>query len=350
MAIRNAADIDVIKQGLYKTPVKVLTEDVNFRFLQDRLFGLPSQGTEQDFLAMDYKARGVALPTEALKGGDPDRVNYGTGFNEKAIFGLYFNNEDEVATDQADNRIFGEDMANPLTHEERLIALLAEKRDRIIQSHVLGLEKACADAIINGQFTARNGGTQSFPMTASLLSVSGANMSTAPVTTLTAGVKAILKKKGGKVAYLILNPDDAATMIEASAWKTLFDNRRIFNNEIDAKALDGEGVGYIGTINLPGAGSVKILTYCGAYDVSGTWTYLIPSGTAILCPEKIGYKGYCGVYVDNGLYSGKTGVEHGVHVWAKEGALPHTTHVQVQSAPCPMLTAIDGYCVFTSVA
>lgn len=348
MALSNASQIDVIKQGLFKTPVKTVIADRNYRFLQDKLFGLPSQGTRDDFLMLDYKSVGVALPAEALKGADPTRVNYGTGFNEKAIFGQYYNNEDEIATDQADNRIFGEDINAPLSHEERLVALLAEKRDRIIASHDLAFEKACADVLLNGSFTAR-GGSQSFPMTSALLSVSGANMSTSPISVIGGGIKKLLKVAGGKPTQLILNPDDAATMAESSAWKGIFDNRRMFESEY-RPTDEMDGLAPIGTLALPGVGSIKVYAYYGAYDVSGTWTYFIPQGKAILAPERVGFKGYCGVYVDNGIFSGKEGVDHGVHIWAKEGALPHTTHVQVQSAPCPMLTAIDRYCVFTSIS
>ena len=349
MALFNASEIDLIKQGLFKTPVKVTIEDRDYGFFRNKLFGLPSQGTRDDYLMLDYKSVGVVLPDEALKGGDPNRVNYGTGFNEKAIFGKYFNDEDQISADQCDNRIFGEDIQNPLSHEERMVALLAEKRDRIIQAHDLAFEKTCVDAVLNGAFTTRQGGTQSFPVTSALLSVSGANMSTSPITVLGTGIKAIIKKKGGKPTMLILNPDDAATRAESSAWQAVFDNRRMFGSEYDPKA-ETDGLSPIGTINLPGVGSIKVYAYYGAYDNGGTWTYMIPQGKAILCPDKLGYKGYCGVYMDNGIYTGKEGVDHGVYVWFKEGALPHTAHVQVQSAPCPMLTAIDKYCVFTSLS
>ena len=349
MALFNASQIDLIKQGLFKTPVKVSIEDRDYGFFRNNLFGLPSQGTRDDYLMLDYKNIGVVLPDEALKGADPERVNYGTGFNEKAIFGKYFNNEDEISADQCDNRIFGEDINAPLSHEERMVALLAEKRDRIIQSHNLGFEKACVDAVLNGSFTTRGGGSQSFPVTSGLLSVSGAGMSTSPLTVLGAGVKAIIKKKGGKPTMLILNPDDAATLAESTAWQALFDNRRMYGSEYNP-AAETDGLSPLGTINLPGVGSIRVYAYYGAYDNGGTWTYFIPQGKAILCPDKLGYKGFCGVYVDNGVYTGKEGMEHGVYIWFVEGPQPHKAHVQVQSAPCPMLTAIDRYCVFTSIS
>ena len=138
-------------------------------------------------------------------------------------------------------------------------------------------------------------------------------------------------------------------MAQASAWQAVFDNRRMFGSEYNPQE-EVDGLSPLGTLNLPGVGTIKVYAYYGAYDNGGTWTYFIPSGKAILCPDRVGYKGYCGVYVDNGVYTGKEGMAHGTYVWFQEGPQPHKAHVQVQSAPCPMLTAIDRYCVFTSVS
>lgn len=351
MAIRSAANIDLIKQGIYKVPVKVLTEDAKFSFGRNVLFGGPSVSSNLDYLVMDYKSRGIPLSAEALKGADPNRVNYGTGFNEKAIFGLYFNDEDQVATDQAENRVsMDEPLDDPWDINTRMTYLLADKRDRIILSHDQTFEKACWDTILNGQFTARNGGVQAFPMTNTFLSVSGANMSTKPMDTILAGAKKVLTKSGAKVAQLILNADDAATLLQGAAFQGILETRRQEENVVRYQRMDENGAGWCGRINAPGIGTIDVIAYFGGYDLNGTWTYFLPAGKAVLAPASVGVKGYCGVYVDNGVFTGKTAVEHGVYVWAKEGALPHTAHVQVQSAPCPMLTAIDRYCVFTNVA
>lgn len=346
-----AFDINVVKQGLYKIPVKTAAEGANYKFLQNVLFGLPSVSSNDDFIMMDYAKRGINVAQEAIKGADPTRVNYGTGFNEKAIFGLYFNDQDQVAVSQADNRVAMEEpFDEPWSVEARLAYLLADKRDMIIESHDQALEKACADAALNGQFTARNEGTQAFPITASLLSVSGANMSTNPIAKLTAGAKAIIKTKGGKPTMLVMNPDDAVTLLQSSAMQNLLDNRRVLGNESFFKAIDENGASYCGSVNVPGIGSIDIIAYFGGYDNAGTFTYYIPQGKAILAPAAIGCKGYCGVYVDAGEFTGKAAVDHGVHVWGKNENLPGTTHVQVQSAPAPIITAIDRYCVFTSIS
>lgn len=351
MPIFSASEIDVIKQGLYKVPTKVTTEEANFKFLQNVLFGNPSEGTDLDYLVMDYRSRGIALSEEAIKGDDPNRVNYKSGFNEKAIFGLYYNDEDEVSVDQADNRVWGEPLDERWSAVERMTYLLADKRDRIILSHDQMMELACASTILNGYFTTKTGGNQTFPMTSSLLSVSGANMTTNPVSVLGAGIKALMKTKGSKVTRLIMNSDTAATVLGSTKMLSLLDNRRTFGNEVRYQALDENGAGFCGTINLPGVGTIEVISYMGGYtDGNGTYHYYIPDNTAILAPDRVGHKGYCGVYVDNGLFTGKAGVDHGVHIWAEQKNLPYATHIQVQSAPCPMLTAIDRYCVFTSIS
>jgi hypothetical protein len=350
MAIFSAADIDVIKQGLYKVPTKVTAEANSYKFLQNVLFGGPSEGSELDFLAMDYRSRGIGLSEEAIKGADPNRVNYGSGFNEKAIFGLYYNDEDEVSCDQADNRVWGEPMDQRWSPVERMTYLLADKRDRIILAHEQMMEIACASALINGYFTSRRG-NQTFPMSSALLNVSGANMTTNPIGVLTAGIKQVLKTKGARPRRLVMNADTAVTVLGSTKMQAILDNRRTLGNEQLYTELDANGAGFGGTLNLPGVGTVDVVIYMGGYtDANGNYQYYIPANTAILCPERVGHKGFCGVYEDNGLFTGKAGVEHGVHIWAEQKALPYTTHVQVQSAPCPMLTAIDQYCVFTSIS
>lgn len=351
MAIRNAADISVVTQGLYQVPIKIKTEENQYSYLRDVLFGGPSVSSNLDYIVMDYESLGVPLAKEAIKGADPTRVNYGTPFNEKAIFGMYFNDEDEVNEGQADNRVSMEEpLDNPWSLEERMIYLLSKKRDRIAASQAQSFEKACADVLLSGQVAVKNGGTQVFPMTTSLLSVTGSGLATDPIGTLLAGIKMINKKKGGRPTTLVMNPDDAAAFLQLSAIKDLLDNRRIFGNEVEYKAMEESGAAYCGSINLPGTGTVKIVSYYGNYDVAGTPTYYIPAGKAVLCPDRVGRKGYCGVFLDNGTFSGKAAAEFGTHIWRKEGPVPYTTHVQVQSAPIPMLTAIDRYCVFTGIS
>lgn len=345
-------DINLVKQGVYKIPVKVKTTDANYKFFTNVLFGQPSVASNNDYIMMDYANRGVKLTEEAIKGADPTRVNYGNAFNEKAIFGLYFNDTDQVSVAQADNRVsMDEPIDNPWDTDTRLSYLLSDKRDGIVTSHDATFEKVLAETVLTGQFTAKNEGVQSFPITASLLGVSGANMTTKPLETLASGAKLLLKKTGARPTMLVMNPEDAIKLVQSSALKDLLDNRRVIGNEVHFKAITDNGAAYNGTVMVPGIGSVEIISYYGGYtDNAGNFHYYIPEGKAIFCPDTVGCKGYCGVFVDNGMFTGKTALEHGVYIWDEQKALPHSTHVQVQSAPTPILTAIDRYCVFTNIA
>ena len=351
MPIKTAADIDLIKQGVYQIPVKTETQGMNSKFFQNVLFGGPTISSNGDYLVMDYRTMGAPLATEALKGADPTRVNYNTGFNEKAIFGQYYNPEDQVSVDQAVNRVWGEPIDQPWDMNTRLSYLLAEKRDMMIASISSAVEKLCVDSVLNGYFETKYNGMQTFPLTMTLLGQAGANMSTDPVGVISKGVQAILKKKGTLPKMLIMNPEDAVTVFSKAEVLNLFDNRRVLGNEKFYQALDENGAAYCGTLNLPGIGTISVVAYYGTYDKSPTTKeYFLPKGKAILCPEVIGSKGYCGVYVSNGLYTGKTAVDYAVNIWAKQESVPYSTHIQVQSAPCPIVTAIDRYCVFTNIS
>lgn len=342
-------DWSIVKHGIYANPTGVEIEKNSFGFLHRVLFGLPTKGTADDFMAMDYRSVGVELSDVAKKGDDPNRVNKGVPFNEKLIFGAYFNDEDEVSADVGDVRVFNEPYDKPFSKEERMIIAVAEKRDAIKKSQLASLEKACADVLKTGKFATKDG-EQSFPITSSLLSQSGANLITKPIETLTSIAKAVRAAGKGTPKMLILNIDDAAALLSSSAMQKVLDVRRMDAGLIKFEQINEEGVSYCGSVNIPGCGSVAIYSYEGTYDNNGTLTYYIPQGTALFVPEKVGFIGHCGVYAE--VPSGasiKVAAEFGEYYWAKDGALPHALHIQIQSCPIPMLTAIDRYAVITGI-
>lgn len=342
-------DYNVVINGIYKTPTPIEIKKESYTFLQDYLFGLPSKGTHEDFLAMDYRKIGVQLSTPAQKGDDPTRVNHGTPFNEKLIYGAYFNDEDEVNPQIAENRVFGEPLDKPFSPEQRLIFHMAEKRDEIRRSQYASREKACADVLKTGKFSTKNG-EQSFPITASLLSQSGANLLTKPVETLAAAAKAVRAAGGGNPKLLIMNTDDAVNLMNSAPMQKLMDVRRIDAGFVRFTQIEDNGLSFCGTLNLPGCGTVAIYSYEGMYEDNGTAVYYIPQGTALFVPEKVGFMGFCGVYADTAMgASAQIAAEFGEHYWTKDEALPHTLHIQVQSCPCPMVTAIDKYAVITNI-
>lgn len=342
-------DYNVIVSGIYQTPTPVEVGKNSYGLLRRRLFGLPSKGTDKDFLAMDYRSIGVTLSEVSQKGADPTRVNYGVPFNEKLIAGAYFNNEDEVPSTVGDQRAFNEPLYKPFTPETRMVMEASSRRDRIKSSQLASLEKICADVLITGKFETKNG-EQSFPVSAGLLAQSGANLLTKPVETLSAVAKAVRAAGSTSPKLLIMNPDDAVNLLNSSAMQKLMDVRRIDAGFVKYEQIDEEGASFCGSINLPGCGTVAIYSYEGFYEKDGANTYYIPQGTALFVPEKVGFIGYCGVFADTMMgASTKIAAEFGEHYWAPEGALPHALHMQIQSCPCPMLTAIDRYAVIKNI-
>lgn len=342
-------DWSIVKHGIYENPTGVEIEKNSFGFLQRVLFGLPTKGTVNDFLAMDYRSVGVELSEIAKKGNDPNRVNKGVPFNEKLIFGAYFNDESEVSADIGDVRAFGEPYDNPFTPETRMAIAVAERRDAIKKMQRASLEKVCADVLKNGKFATKDG-EQSFPITSSLLSQSGTNLISKPIETLSSIAKAVRAAGKGTPKMLIMNVEDAANLLSSSAMQKVLDVRRMDSGLIKFEQINEEGVSYCGSVNLPGCGSVAIYSYEGTYDDDGTLTYFIPQGTALFVPEKVGFIGHCGVYAEvaNGA-SVKVAAEFGEYYWVKDGALPHALHIQIQSCPCPMITAIDKYAVIKNI-
>lgn len=342
-------DYNVIVSGIYQTPTPVAVKKNSYGFLRRRLFGLPSKGTDKDFLSVDLRTIGVSLSALAKKGDDPTRVNYGVPFSEDLIFGAYFNDEDEVPSTVGDQRAFNEPLDKPFSPETRMAMEAASRRDLIKSAQLASLEKICADVLTTGKFATKTG-EQSFPITASLLTQSGANLLTKPVETLATVAKEVRAAGSTSPKILVMNPDDAVNLLNSTAMQKLMDVRRIDAGFVKFEQIDDEGVSFCGSINLPGCGTVAIYSYEGNYDNNGTNTYFIPQGTALFVPEKVGFIGYCGVFADTTMgASTKIAAEFGEHYWAPEGALPHALHMQIQSCPCPIVTAIDRYAVIKNI-
>lgn len=342
-------DYSIVKHGVYANPTPVTIYKNQNGFLRMVLFGLPSKGTTADVMAIDYRTLGINLSEAAKKGNDPHRVNNGKVFNEKLIYGAYHNDEDEVSADVADNRVFGEPYDNPFTPEERMAIVVAESRDNIKLSQLAATEKDCADVLLTGSYATKDG-TQTFPLSSELLNLSGANLYTKPIETLTAAAKAIRAAGKGMPKMLVMNPDDAANLICSSAMQKVLDVRRLDAGLIKPDEYNELGASYCGSVNVPGCGSVAIYAYAGTYNDNGTLTYFIPQGKALFVPEKVGFIGYCGVYAEspNGG-SVKIAAEFGEYYWVKDGSLPHAMHIQIQSCDIPMVTAIDQFGVLTGI-
>jgi hypothetical protein len=350
-----AINYDVLTRGLIKTKVRVTKPLENFVWAQNVLFGNPSIGTEQDYI--DYSAQfdTVCIPEEAVKGLDPRRVNYGAEFSSHYIASQYYFEQDTVDLAAAENRLFNEPITEPWSVERRQLELAAVKRDAIAQSFRIAKEKLAWECALNGKFTTRNNGEQTFPMSSDMLSIAGANFIAKPFETLNAVAK-ILFQKGVTLKRVVLNPTDGAALAASTAWQTMLDKKRVNIGEIAPASVDSNGLSKVGTIVGLICGPVDIYIYAGFYSTrdanSGivSYTEYLPQGKALLLPgSAIGRFGYTGLLVDRNGIQGKAAMSETYMTFAeKKGALV-STFIQGQTAPAPILDSVDHYGVMTGI-
>lgn len=339
-------DYDALTRGLARVNIKASNGPKAYNGIEKRLF--PSkEGTAQDVMKASYEEWGVNIPEQAVRGADPDRVNYKTPFNEKYIEGAYHFIEQKINLADAQNRLFDEPMESAWSVEQRELHLLAKIRDRMHRDFIFARQGILSDALFTGKFTTKNGGEQSFPVIAKNLSLAGAGLSTNPVSVLSKAVMPIVKK-GHIIDTLILNPEDAITLMAATGtgtWSDILDKKHIVAG-MDTKALGEDGFSYIGTIPSVGSGLIKVLAYFGTKNGSD---FFIPQGKAILCGEPVGVMGYCGVLsVANGVQA-QVAAEESFTVYGKERGALIDTFIQGQIAPCPIVYGVESYGILTGI-
>lgn len=338
---------DELNQGLVKVGIKASKPAEDFTWGQTVLFGDPEVGTDQDVIDLETEVGEVVLPSEAVKGVDPTRVNYGVSFDQKHIYSQYFFPEDTVDLSSAKNRIFGEPADQPWSTEQRILALVAKKRDAMAQGFRAAKEKMAFDCALNGKYATRGEGEQAFPVSASLLSISGANLTTKPFETINAAAKTLFEN-GVILKRIVLNPTDGANLAASTAWQTLLDKRKVMVGELAPQEVSN-GLAKVGTLVGLICGSVDIYVYAGFYGPSKT-PYL-PQGKALLLPANaIGRMGYTGVLQREGDVQGKVAAKELFLVYGETKGNLVTTKIQGQTAPAALMTAIDGYGVMTNIA
>lgn len=345
---------DLLRQGLYEIPIKIENRKRRFTFFQNRLFGGTPVLSANSFIAMDYASLGVNILEEALRGTDPNRVNYGSAFNEELIYPHYYSVQDTVNFNNLENRVSMDEPINaPWTAETRAQYLAADKRDKMYFDLEATKEKLCHDVLFNGSFTTRGKGTQAYPMESSLFALDGSTMFTNPAGTIATAIKTIVTN-GYRPVSLILNPDDSNTLATVSAWQKMLDNRRVEGNAIAYKPMEDDGLAYVGTISVQGGGQINIYTYLGVYEtVSGSTKVsnpLIPRGKALIVPETVGCMGYAGLLRNDGSgYQKVEAMDVAYDIWPKEDGPRVQTMIEMQSSPAPIITALDGFGVLTNI-
>lgn len=350
----NNITYDLIQRGVIRTAYRVQTGTPNDVFLQRVLFGnapVPGNAVVDGVISFDYRKVAPALPDEAVYGADPNRVNYKQNFNTELLYPAYYFDEEEITVKQADARVFGENLEQNLTGYARLVRLAADKRDAIRASHLMAIEKMCADVILTGKVTVKEHGEQKFPMTSSLLSVTGANLLTDPMATLHSAFETTRKTNAGfRPARLVMNPTDALNFFEALPEKYV-DKNVYAVASAEFGAINEMGATFIGRISVPGMGIIDVISYSGAYRSNkSTVTNYIPQGKAILAPQAIGAIGIGRVVSgDNGYVSEPVIQAHRTTIVGDGVGDRKKMVIQEQCSPLPLIQAIDGYCVITGI-
>ena len=343
-------NLDLISKGLPKIAMRSTTAQPVDTFLQDILFGAPAiSGNEKtDGVVLEYRKYVPGIAEEALRGQDPTRMNYQSKFNDSYIVPNYYHVTDRVTLEDADTRVYGEPLEGDENTLTRVLTRFAEKRDAIHDSFLMAKEGMAANAIFNAQVVNKSG-TQPLPMTSSLLSQSGSTMYTDFLGTIKTGFNNTRKKnKGFRPNAIVLNPTYAILLVEALNAAGLL-NKMGYDLAVAKFApISDKGVQVMGSVNTP-AGQLAILAY---YGNDGTSDY-IPDQKAILCNAN---KGGIGAFAYGRVEAFEEGkgdhyvVEQERYKPFVEG-VGDTAHyaIEVQSAPIPVITNLDGYCVFTSI-
>lgn len=344
---------DLIQRGVLRTSYRVQTGSPNDVFLQSVLFGnspIPGNATADGIIAFDYRHIAPRLAEEAIYGADPNRVNYRLNFKTSLLYPAYFFDEEEITVKQADARVFGENLEQNLDGYSRLVMLAADKRNAIRAGHLMSIEKMCADVILNGKVSVKEHGVQEFPMTASMLAISGANLLKSALKTLqTAFETARAVNAGFRPACLVMNPTDAVNFMEALPDKYI-DKNQFGTVSAVFGAIDEMGATYIGRIAVPGMGVIDVISYSGVYRTDSGLTNYIPQGKAILAPRSIGAMGVGRVISgDNGYVSEPVIQAHRTTIVGDGVGDRKKMVIQEQCSPLPLIQAIDGYCVITGI-
>lgn len=345
MPTATTINYDVVNRGVYRLQSVVRKEYPVFTYGQDVLFGGPKMSTAEDFASYNYSEKGVVIPKEVLRGADPNRRNYGSSFDENHIASLFYFDEFVFNVENAKNRVAGEtDLTKPWSMEQRLIYLVSEAQSDWMAGVKKAIEKAVWDVILTGKFTTRNGGEQAYPVSDDLLGITGSTLITNPTGTLKDACLKLIHK-GISPARIIFNPADWDKLVNSDKFLKLLDNRNYMGSTVESSQISN-GAALVGVINVPAVGPVNVFTYAGADD----GTYYLPQGKAVvLGHNSIGSICHCGVYVNMGDFQGKAGLESYAYLWGDSRGAMVDTKLQVEAAPCPLLTAIDGYGVITGI-
>ena len=333
-------------EGLVKAKITIKNKKTVFNGLQNVLFS-GAIATDQDHIKYKYGENGIHIPSEGIRGTDPTRVNFGVSFKEDYITPAYFNPEIAVNLQNVKNRFIDEPEADAWSVKQRELYFLAEGKQSLADGFTALKEKMCADVLLSGKYTSKEG-EMVYPMDSTLLSLAGANLSTKPLEVLSkAALKIVAKGKGVRINKLILNPEDAITLCQSTAWQAMLDVKNLAGHVQAIQASDlTTGFGYVGRFAAIGSGPIEVYSYCGL-DEEGN--YLLTKGKAILCGDSVGTMGYAGLLVNENGVQNEVAAKDLFVVATEENGYLVQTKVMAQTAPAPILTQIDRFGVITGI-
>lgn len=345
---------DFVQRGVIRRGFTKEVTASKLHGLQNVLFGgQPIPGDANTGIVMyDFRRKGAThLSEEAIRGADPNRVNFRLTQDTKFLKTAYFFDKDTISYSQVLNRVWGEPIEAPWSYEQRMAVLASEKIEALKLIQMNSYEKLCADMLLTGKCTVRDGGEQVMPLSSALLSVDGSKLLTDPVKTVFAAIEAMNRVNGSVIsaANLIMNSQDALNLVQSTRFEKLVIKDGIDIARVQYGPFLDSGFVHMGTINC--FGGLHIWAYQG---IDGEGAKFIPQGKAILttnvAPMTIGSKGVGSVLVSNGSNpSVPMVIAERLNVYPEGKGDLVQTNVTYQTAPLPIITAIDGYCVLTGI-
>lgn len=345
-------NLDFINRNLPKKARQIQVAPPKHTFLQDVLFGGESDmGNEaHDGFFIEWRRYAPQIVKEAVRGADPERLNFQSKFNAEYFVPSYYHNEEEVKLSDADARVFGEELSDSnVSTARRVLARYAEKRDALDDAYVLAKEKMCADMLTTGKVV-NKAGDQAFPMTSALLQLSGSNLWSKFLDTFRTCSETIKKKNGAfRPDVLIFNPTYAQLCVDALKAADLFDKDAMNLARVRYQGLSDNGLEIFAVTNAPTAPTLTIAAYYGT-DSNGD--YYIPNQKAFigrLEKGSVGGFGYGRVRAyENGLSRFVVVKDRTVGAVKGYGDM-RTNIIEKQSAPLPSVHNIDGWGLITSI-
>ena len=338
-------DLDFITQGLPKFIAHVETRKPVDTFLSSLFGDAPMMGTEGvEGVAMEWRKYNPQVAEEAVRGADPNRINYGTSFNADYLVPNYYHMTEAVGVSAADHKVFGEPIEENVNSHDRVLKVFADKVRAMQDAVANAKEQMAADALFEAKVSNKSG-NQVFPMSASVMALSGAGLLKKATFNKVIGAAFETARKANaafRPTALIMNPADATDLFIAI--EDLI-NKDTYNLGVTRFEYKGNGLTKYGTVNTP-AGTLDIYAYLG---VNNAGNYYVPQGKALLCGSSVGAWAYGRVRAFENGVPGYSVQEERMRTYEKgEGDMAHY-EVEYQTAPLPVITKLDSFGVITGI-